>query len=219
MEIQAGTELFPEDGFRSNVQVAGAQRVLLPEEIHQVPRMHHGTIGAEIPVSLPLFNAPGNEHFGEFIARHTNPGIGLGVLQEDVVAGFVLLDEVVFQQEGIGFTVHHGIRGIGNFRHQDAGFRVQTLRRHKILRHPLVKVFRLSYIDNLSLGVIVSVDTGGMGKKGYFFSDCHPEAEGRRIYSASTSATFWPIRSPRRPRATMVPSGPKRMMCGMPSMP
>lgn len=38
-------------------------------------------------------------------------------------------------------------------------------------------------------------------------------------YLARHSPTFSPIASPRRSRATIVPSGPKRMICGMPLMP
>ncbi len=164
MEFETGPILPPQDGVGGDFEGAGAQFVRFREEIHQIARVHHGTVGAEVPVPLALLDAPGNEHPGELLAGDANPGIGLGILEENVVLGFVLLDEVVLQKEGIGLGIHYGELGVGNLAYQDAGFGVQALRRHKILRHPLVEVLGLSHINNLSLGVIISVDAGGMGE-------------------------------------------------------
>ena len=41
---------------------------------------------------------PGSENPGKILVLHTNGGVGLVVLQQYVVAGFVFLDQVVFQQ-------------------------------------------------------------------------------------------------------------------------
>ena len=126
--------------------------------------MHYAAIRAEIAVALTFFDAARDEHAGELLTGDADPGIGLGVLQQDVVLGFVLLDEVVFQQQGIGLAVHHRELGVGYLGNQDAGFGVQPLRGHEILRHPLVQVLGLAHINHLSLGVIVPINTGGMGK-------------------------------------------------------
>ena len=219
VEVQAGPELSLEDGLGGDVQVAGAQGIGLAEEVHEVPRVHHAAVGTEIPVPMGLVDAPGDEHPRELVPGHADPGIGLGILQEDVVAGLVLLDEVVLQQQGIGLRVHDGVLRVGDLGHEDACLRGQPLRRHEVLRDPLVQVLRLPHIDDIPRGVIIPVDARGMRKQGYFLAYCHSEPEGRRIYSPKASFTASPIASPRRFRLRIVPSGPKRMTCGMASMP
>ena len=164
MEFQAGAEFAPQDGVRGDFERAGTEGVHFVKEVHQVSGVHHAAVGPEVPVPLAFLDAAGNEHPGEIVTGNANPGVGLGILEEDVVLGLVLLDEVVFQQEGIGFGVHHRELGIGNLAYQDAGFGVQALRGHEILRHTLVEVFGLAYINHRSLGVIVSIHAGGMGK-------------------------------------------------------
>ena len=210
VEVQAGPELLLEDGLGRDVQVAGAQGIGLAEEIHEVPGMHHAAVGAEIPVPMGLVDAPGDEHPRELVPGHANPGIGLGILQEDVVAGLVLLDEVVLQQQGVGLRIHHRVLRVGDLGNEDARLRRQPLRRHEVLRDPLVQVLRLPHIDDIPRSVIIPVDARGMRKEGYFLPYGHRP---RASFTAS------PIASPRRSRLRIVPSGPKRMMCGMASMP
>ena len=162
VKVQAGPELLLQDGLGSDDEVAGTQRVGLAEEVHEVPRVHDAAVRAEIAVPMGLVDAPGDEHPRELVPRHADPGIGLGILQENVVARLVLLDEVVLQQQGVGLGIDHGILRIGDFRHQDARLRREPLGRHEILRHPLVQVLRLPHINHISLGVIIPINAGGM---------------------------------------------------------
>ena len=164
MELQAGAEFAPEDGVGGNFEVTGAEGIDFVKEVHHVPRVHHAAVRAKVAVPLAFLDAAGDEHPGEIVTGNANPGVGFGILEEDVVLGLVLLDEVVLQQEGIGLGIYHRELGIGNFAHQDARLGVQALRGNKILRHPLVEVLGLAHINNLSLGVIVSIHAGGMGK-------------------------------------------------------
>lgn len=70
-------------------------------------------------------------------------------------------------------------------------------------------------------------ETGGRLKEAAAKKERSGDLEGLRTFSQSDAAnylarhspTFSPIASPRRSRATIVPSGPKRMICGMPLMP
>ena len=172
VEVQAGPELSLEDGLGGDVQVAGAQGIGLAEEVHEVPRVHHAAVGTEISVPMGLVDASGDEHPRELVPGHADPGIGLGILQEDVVAGLVLLDEVVLQQQGIGLRVHD------------------------VLRDPLVQVLRLPHIDDIPRGVIIPVDARGMRKQGYFLPYCHSEPEGEE--STGPKPPSPPRRSPRR---------------------
>ena len=123
--------------------------------------MHDAAVGSEIAGAV-LDQPAGQEDLGILIRAHADPGIGLRVLEQDVVPGLVLLDEVVFQQQGIRLGSHDRKLGVGDLRDQDAGLAVEPLRRDEILGDPLVQVLRLAYIDDIPLGVIVAVDTGGM---------------------------------------------------------
>ena len=173
VEVQARAELVPKDGLRGNLEVAGAKGVHLTEEIHQVARMQDAAVRAEVAVALALLDAAGDEHLGEVVSRDADPGIGLGILQEDIVLGLVLLDEIVLQEKGVGLAVHDGELGVGNLGDQDAGLCVQPFGRNKVLRHALVKVFCLANIDDLPLCVVVAVHTRRVGKERYFFLDSH----------------------------------------------
>ena len=161
--FQAGTELVPQDGLGIDFQVAGPQGVELPEKVQEVARMKHAAIRAEIPRTV-LDQTAGHIDLREFVGAYADPGIGLRILQEDVVPGLVLLDEVVLQQQGVRLRTDDRELGIGNLRNEDAGLAVEPLGRDEILGNTLVQVFRLAHIDDIPLGVIVTIDTGGMRK-------------------------------------------------------
>ncbi len=173
VKLQAGPELAAQDGVGGDFERTGAKLIDLVKKVHQIARMHHAAVRAEVTVALSLLYAAGDEHAGELLPCNANPGIGFGVLQEDVVLGLVLLDEVVFQQERIGLAVHHRELRIGYLAHQNARFGIEPLRRHKVLRHPLVQILRLPHINHLPLGVIIPVYARGMRKQRYLFADGH----------------------------------------------
>ena len=166
VEIQARTEFMVQYSLRINLVFARAQRVDRLEELDQCVSMPSGTVGPEI--SGALSNPAGNEHSRKRFLRDAYPRIGLGVLQQYIILGLVLLDEIVLQKQRVCLRVHHRVLRVGDFAHEHARLRVQPLGRHEILRHPLVQVLRLAHIDNRSLGVVVSVDSGGMWKQRYF---------------------------------------------------
>ena len=109
-----------------------------------------------------MYNTARKIHFRERARADAYPRIGLGVLQQDVVLGFVLLDEIVLQEQCIRFGIHDRVLGIGDFGDKDACLDIEPFRRHEILRDPFVKVFRLAHIYDNPLGVIISVNSGGM---------------------------------------------------------
>ena len=82
--------------------------------------------------------------------------------------GLVLLDEVVLQQQGVGLAVHHAVLQVCNLAHQDAGLGVEPPGVHEILCHPLSEVLGLAHINNRSLGIVITVDSGGMRQEFYF---------------------------------------------------
>ena len=125
--------------------------------------MKHAAIRAEIPRTV-LDQTAGHIDLREFVGAYADPGIGLRILQEDVVPWLVLLDEVVLQQQGVRLRTDDRELGVGNLRNEDAGLAVEPLGRDEILGNTLVQVFRLAHIDDIPLGVIVTIDTGGMRK-------------------------------------------------------
>ena len=209
VEVETGTEFLPENRFGVDLQLAGAERIDVGEEFQQGAGMQDRAVWAEIAVAAGALNPPRQEYAGKLFSGHLDPGIGLGILQEDIVTRFILLDKVVFQQQRIRLGIHHAVLRIGDLAYEDTGLGRQPLSGDEVLCHPLVKVFGLSHINNLPLGVIVTVDAGGMGKKCYFLPEGH----------LTNRAMVASISSPRKPRARMVPSGPMRIRCGMAVMP
>ena len=206
VEIQTGPELAPQDGLGGDFVVAGTQGVEPMEKFQKVSCVHHAAVRSEVARTV-LHHAPCQEDFRKLIRADADPRIGLGILQKDVVLRLVLLDEIVFKQQGIRLGVHDGVLCIGNPGDHQGRLSRQSFRRHEILGNPLVQVLGLAYINNLPLGVIVSVDFGGMREQCYFFSQRH-------LPRASFTAASIP--SPRRSLLRMVPSGPKSIICGMP---
>ena len=176
VEFQAGTYLLPEYGLGIYLVPAVAERVGLFEELQQVARVHHCAVGPEIAGTVLLVSA-GKEHPGIGLGCDAYPGIGLGVLQEDVVAGFVLLDQIVLEKQGVGLGVHHAVLKVRNLADQDAGLGVKPFRRHEVLGNALVQVLCLAHIDNFPVGVVVAVHAGAVGQKAYFLADIHTDTK------------------------------------------
>ena len=206
--------------------VAGTQWIKLPEQVHKVACVHHRTVRPEI--TRPVLNHPPcQEHLREIIRSHTYPGISLGILEQYIVFGLVLLDEVVLQKKRVRLGVHDRELSVRNPGDKKSCLAVQPFRIHEILRHPLMEVLGLSHVYHRSLGVIITVDSGGMREKGYFFSDFqlirvdfsakltlfHRKAitASFQFFAASILETSSMMASPRRSLRRIVPSGPKRI--------
>ena len=171
MEVKARAEFAPEDRVAGDFQVAGTQRVVLPEELQKVVGVRDRAVRSEIGAVPPVY-AAGEKDLREVVVRDDDPRIGLGVLQQDVVARLVLLDEIVLQQQRVGLGVHNGELRVGDLRDQNPGLHVQPLRRHEVLRHPLVQILGLAHINHLPRGIVVTIDPRGMWKQGDFLPDC-----------------------------------------------
>ena len=171
MEVKARTELAPEDGVAGDFEIAGAQRVVLPEELQKVVGVRDRAIRPEIGAVPPVYT-PGQIDLRKLVVRDDDPRVGLGILQQDVVVRLVLLDEVVLQQQRVGLRIDDRELRVGDLRDQQPGLHIQPLRRHEVLRHPLVQVFGLAHINHLPRGIVVTIDPRGMWKQGDFLPDC-----------------------------------------------
>ena len=123
--------------------------------------MLDGTVRAEIAGTV-MNHLPGQEYPREGPPCHTYPRIGFGVLQQYVVARFILLDQIVLEEQGVSLTVNDGVLDVSNLGYENPGLEIQAVFGHEILRDALVQVLGLAYIDNIPRGVVIAIDPGGM---------------------------------------------------------
>ena len=142
---------------------AGAQRIYTVEELHKIAGMDNAAVRSEITGTIPDHSAR-QEDAREWISTYTDPRIGLGILQEDIISWLELLYQIVFQEKSIRLRLHDSIFCICNLGDHHCSLARKPLYRHEILRNPLVQVFGLTHIYHIPLSVIISVDTGGMWK-------------------------------------------------------
>jgi hypothetical protein len=164
MEIKARTKLTTKYDVRSYLMSACTKRIYIVEKLDKITCMYHTAVRSEIPG--PVTNHPaGKINPRKFFRTHTYPRIGLGILEKDVVARFELLYKIIFQKKSICFGIDYSIFRISDLRDHDSRLTGQPLCRHKILSHPFMQVFCLTYIYDIPLSVIISIDARGMWKQ------------------------------------------------------
>jgi hypothetical protein len=163
MEVKARTYLSAQDDVRSDSVSACAQRIDIVEEFNEIAGMNDAAVRTEITGTV-THEPAGQKDPWKLLCTHAYPRISLRVLEEDVVSRLELLDEVVFQQQRIRFGLHYRKFGIGDLRDHDRRLAGKPFCRYEILRDPLVQVLCLTHINDIPLGVIISVDAWGMWK-------------------------------------------------------
>ena len=142
------------------------------EQLYQAAGMAHRTVRPEIR-TVGLYEPARKENPRKILVCHANPRIGLGILEKDVVLGLVLLYQIVFQKQGIGLAVHHGMLQIRYFRHHQCCLASKPVGRHKILGHPVFQGLRLSDIYHLACRIVETVDPGSVRQQFYPLSYIH----------------------------------------------
>ncbi len=97
----------------TKVKAAVAQGIELPNQVEQGVHHFYRGIRPEIFAAV-LYQVARGEYPGERLLFDADPWIGLVILQHDVVARLVLLDQVVFEQQCIVFRIHDNPPDIGN---------------------------------------------------------------------------------------------------------
>ena len=146
MVVQAGTLLadIPWEPAGAGGQAQGGAH-----RVDGVPRLTAPAEGAEKPGAVLC--GTGHQRkagvFGRFIQPHE--GVTLVVLQQDVVARHMPLDQGVLQNECLKFRADdNGIEPI-HLRHHTAGLIVVGGGVLKVLAHPVFQFFGLAHIDDL----------------------------------------------------------------------
>ena len=170
MHLKARTELTTEDGGPRYVKFAGTKRIVLPEKLQKIVGVSHRAIRTEIGPGLAI-HPPGKEYSRELLICNHYPRIGLGVLQKAIVVGFVLLYQVVLQQQRVSLRINHRELSVRDLGDQDPCLNIEPLGRHKILRHTFMEVLSLTHINHLPRGIVIAINPRGMWKQGYFLPD------------------------------------------------
>ena len=84
-----------------------------------------------------------------------------------------LLDEIVFEQEGVFFGLDHGVLQRIDVLHKRPGLAVELLGRPEILRNAALEIFRLADINHGAARIQIAVNTWIVGEFSYFLSDIH----------------------------------------------
>ena len=101
---------------------------------------------------------------GEGLVADDDLGIGLVVLEKDVVAGLMFLDEGVLEDKGLSFGAHDDILDTADLAHQKAGLRAGYVAL-EVATDAATQVLRLPDVDDRALLADVLVAAGGFGER------------------------------------------------------
>ena len=114
----------------------------------------HIRIRTEIEPTI-LFDLARDDEARIALIGNLDEGIGLVVLEHDIVLGLVLLDEVDLKKQGLNIGLGNDKLKIHNLRNQ--GFRLGIMTPPEIGPHPIAKILGLSHIDDGTVLVFVNV--------------------------------------------------------------
>ena len=114
----------------------------------------HIRIGTKIETAI-LFDLARDDETRIAFIGNLDEGIGLIVLEHDIVLGLVLLDEVDLKKQGLNIRLGNDKLKIHNLRYQR--FCLGIVAPSEIGPHPIAKIFGLPHIDNGSVLVFVNV--------------------------------------------------------------
>ena len=115
---------------------------------HQIQhRMHdfHVGVGTEILGAI-AHRISGRKHFGEALGCNPNIRIGFIVFEGDVVPRLKLLDQTVFQEQGIHLGIHHREFNPLNFAHEDGRFAVFVMLLREVTADAFFEVFGMQLL-------------------------------------------------------------------------
>ena len=111
-------------------------------------------IGTKIEATI-LFDLARDDETRIALIGNLDEGIGLVVLEHDIVLGLVLLDQVDLKKQGLNIGLGDDKFKIHNLRYQ--GFRLGIVAPSEIGPHPIAKVLGLPHIDDGTVLIFVNV--------------------------------------------------------------
>jgi hypothetical protein len=158
--VQAGAR----GGLARQVVVAGAHGV---EPLHQLQRLPHAAhVGVRPEVPAPVLHQPPRDpHAGKVLVDgDLDVWIGLVVLEGDVEAGAVLLDQVVLEDQRLGLGAHHDGVHVGHPPHQLLRLEPVLRPTGEVAAHPRAQRLGLAHVHDHPLRVPEQVHAGAGGK-------------------------------------------------------
>ena len=105
--------------------------------------------------------------------REANVGIGLVVAQQHVEFRLVLLDEIVFERQGLALVVHDDVVEVGDFAHQRAGLGIGPARFQEVGAHAGAQRAGLADVEDRAQRVLEQVHAGLGGQIARLFPEFH----------------------------------------------
>ena len=156
--FQTGTDAALGDVFFGQVGLAGTQRHQLADHLQQGMRRGDGRIRAVVFRAV-VYPPPGEEDAGEALFFYADPRVGLVVLEQDVVARAQGFDQVVFQQQRIGFALYDDKTDVGDLGDHHARLGVRKIFA-EIGQYALLQVFGFAHVQDFPFGVVIPVHAG-----------------------------------------------------------
>ena len=135
--------------------------VARPRMVEALAEIQEGIHGRQVAVrpvigGTAAFAVARFENTGEILVRDGNIRIGLVVFEQYIVARLVLLDERIFEQEGIFLRIHDGVGDVSDLRNEQCRLSALLLL-VEVRRNATLQVFGLSDVDNRPFVVIILV--------------------------------------------------------------
>ena len=161
--LEADLVLALGDLVRGEVEVAGADRVEVAH--HGYGCVCHTYVGIRAEAHRAIVGGTAlDADAGEGLMADDDLRIGLVVLEKDVVAGLMLLDEGVLEDKGLSFGAHDDVLDTADLAHQKAGLRAGYVAL-EVATDAATQVLRLPDVDDRALLADVLVAAGGFGER------------------------------------------------------
>ena len=160
MVVQTGPLLpdIPWEGLAAGGQVEGPA-----DGVQGGAGLHAAAIGAVVLGAVAGRTADDGE-LRVCLPAQAHEGVGLVVLEQDVVMGHVLLDEGVFQHQGLKLTAHDDGVEVVDLAHHGVGLPVVAPPGLEVLAHPVFQLLGLAHVDNRALLVVHQVHPRRQGQ-------------------------------------------------------
>jgi hypothetical protein len=154
---------------------AGKQKAAVDQVDHsmgQVARKERTVVGAAV------FAQPaGHKYFGVAVGQgQLYVRVSLVISQQDVETGLALLDEVVFERQGLMLVLHQDVVYVHGFAHERAGLGVCLGSVQNVRAYPGAQVICFADVDHLAVGIFVQIHPGPGWQVAYLFVQIHGES-------------------------------------------
>ena len=167
----------------------GQQKAAMNEFDHAVGEVA-GKVRAVIGRAV-LAQAARDEDLGKAVGEcELDVGVGLVVAQQDVESRLALLDEIVFEREGLVLVGDENVFEIDGLAHERAGFGVGLRGLEQIGAHARAEIVGLAHVDDFALGVLVEIHAGLGGQGADFLVEIHEEGPVRGGGPVRSGAIF-----------------------------